>query len=85
MKVLGTIAGDIPATFVPTAVYQLRQLVDENKRDVKDPDMIGYSKNKVINKLPGASTKLPQKYDTLGQPAKTYWHGTNNLFNVPPS
>lgn len=74
------ILSDVPASFVPTAFNQARQLTDEAARETYDPNKLKQSLNKAQNRIPGLAGELPQQYDTLGRPKKPYQD--NSLFNV---
>jgi hypothetical protein len=71
----------IPSSFVPTVVNQVRQLVDEQKREVYDPNSLTYSLNLAKNRIPFLSEKLPPKLGSFGQEVPLYQTG-NNIFNV---
>jgi hypothetical protein len=77
----------IPASFVPTVISQVRQLIDNVSRttrtdsswgDVLDSEIV----NRVKMKIPGLSQTLAPWIDILGQVRKTYQNDTNNPFNV---
>jgi len=71
----------VPASFVPTLLNQVKQLMDNQKRTTYSPDYLDEMKNKTIAKVPGLNKSLPQSYGTLGQPLQTY-QTDNNAFNV---
>lgn len=73
---------DIPASFVPTLLNQIRQLTDNTARNTKDPNYFKEVYNKAIMRVPGASGTLPPKVTTLGEDKQMYQMGTNNPFNV---
>lgn len=75
-------AQDIPASFVPTVLNQVRQLTDNIARNVQDPDFTREVGNKVLMKVPGASGRIPAKITTLGEESEMYQDGSNNPFNV---
>lgn len=73
---------EIPASFVPTLLKQVRELVDPKARSSYDPDPIKASVNRAVNKVPGLSQTLPPSVNQFGQDREVYKGGTNNLFNV---
>ncbi|MGW8439979.1 hypothetical protein ACWGXJ_03085 [Paenibacillus sp. S33] len=66
------ILSDIPSSFIPTILNQIKQTQDNNKRETYSPNKIEQSLNKAQAKIPGLAQKLPKKYDTLGQEQKHY-------------
>jgi hypothetical protein len=72
----------VPSSFVPTLLNQIKQLVDNQRRETYDPNSTQKALNLAKNKVPGLALKLPQKYGTLGQPLETYQGGSNNPLNV---
>lgn len=81
-KAIETIASNIPSSFVPTILRQVKSLLDNQQRMTYDPNPVKYTLNKVKASLPFASETLPQKYGMFGQALESYPEGTNNLFNV---
>jgi len=82
-----TIAEGVPASFMPTLLNQIKQLIDNQKRLSYSPDYATEMGNKVKTKIPGAASDLPKAYGTLGQPLPAYQQGEssltgNNPFNV---
>ncbi|MBP1934864.1 hypothetical protein [Ammoniphilus resinae] len=75
-------AKEIPASFVPTFLNQIRQAKDNTGRSTYDPKGWEEIKNKIKYKVPGLSHKLPRAFDTLGRPREVYQDGSNSLFNV---
>jgi hypothetical protein len=73
-------AAGVPASFVPTALNQVRQLSDNTSRNINNNDFLKKSANMVKNKIPGLSKTLPERVDTLGQTQKVMQD--NSLFNV---
>lgn len=71
-----------PASFVPTASNQVRQLTDNTKRSTYDPNGVMESLNMLTNKIPGLSYLLKPQVNSLGQNNEVYQGGSNNLFNV---
>lgn len=74
------ILSDVPASFIPTAFNQAKQLTDNAARETYSPDKFEQSLNKAKARIPGAAEDLPQRYDTLGRPKETYQN--NSAFNV---
>lgn len=72
----------IPQTFIPTLLNQVRQLTDNNKRNVYDPNTINYAYNLAKNKIPGASRTIQPLVGPFGANQEIYQGKTNNLFNV---
>ncbi len=76
----------VPASFVPTLLNQVKQLVDGQKRNSYNQSISQEAINRAKNKIPGLADNLPQSYGTLGQPLTTYQQGSkltdNNAFNV---
>lgn len=79
---LGETVKGAPASFVPTASNQARQLTDNTTRSSYDPNAFKQSLNMVLNKIPGADRKLNPQIDTLGGVKQNYQNGSNNIFNV---
>jgi DNA-binding ferritin-like protein len=76
------IASDLPSSFTPTALNQVRQLTDNTSRITYDPDKKQEVINKVKNRIPGLASTLPPAYDTLGRKQENYQDGSNSAFNV---
>ncbi len=72
----------VPASFVPTLLNQVRQLVDNTARNTKDPNYFKEVYNKTIMRIPGLSSTLPARLTPLGQEKEMYQFGSNNPFNV---
>lgn len=72
----------IPASFVPTILNQVRQLVDNTARNTKDPDYTKEIYNKAVMRIPGLSATLEPKVTVLGKDKEMYQMGSNNPFNV---
>ncbi len=72
----------IPASFVPTLLNQVRQLVDNTARNTKDPNYFKEVYNKAIQRVPGLSSTLPARQTPLGKEKEMYQLGSNNPFNV---
>jgi hypothetical protein len=73
---------DIPASFVPTLLNQIRQLTDNTARNQKDPNFFTEVANKVKYRIPGLSGMLPPQVTPLGEDRQMYQDGSNNPFNV---
>ncbi|WP_028547241.1 hypothetical protein [Paenibacillus taiwanensis] len=74
------ILSDIPSSFVPTFMNQIKQIGDNQRRETYSPDKFEQSLNKAKAKVPGLAQTLPGQYDTLGKPKQHYQD--NNLFNI---
>jgi hypothetical protein len=79
---IAEIIQDVPASFVPTLLNQIRQLTDNTARNTKDPNYFKEMYNKAIMRIPGLSSTLPEKVDTLGRTKEMYQLDSNNPFNV---
>ena len=73
---------DIPASFIPTALNQIRQLTDNTARNTKDPNYFKEIYNKAALRIPGLAGTLPEKIDVLGKTKEMYQLDSNNPFNV---
>jgi hypothetical protein len=76
------IAGQLPASFVPTISNQIRQKADNTGRNVYDPLKLNQFKNQAKNKVPVLESLLPAGYDTLGKQKEVYKDKSNSFFNV---
>ncbi len=76
----------VPASFTPTLLNQIKQLVDNQKRITYDPSIVQETMNRAKYRTPGLAGSLPQRYGTLGQELTSYQEGSkltdNNIFNV---
>ena len=81
---LGNTLKQAPASFVPTALNQVRQFTDNTTRNTESDKNYGINEaaNNILNKLPGLSKKLPERITTTGQTKEIYQGGTNNIGNV---
>ncbi|MEK4191782.1 hypothetical protein NYE59_01720 [Paenibacillus sp. FSL L8-0323] len=77
---IADILSDIPASFVPTILNQVKQATDNTKRETTDQTLLEQTLNKAQAKIPGLAGKLPKKYDTLGNEQNHYQD--NNAVNV---
>lgn len=67
-------SADLPASFVPTAVKQVADIVDGRTKMTYDKNSIlNTALNKVAAKIPGLKSKLPTKQTTLG----------NDMYTLP--
>lgn len=72
----------LPARAVPTFLKQINDMIDSKTRMVYEKDSPTQSAvNQVKTKIPGLSTSLPVKRDTLGRKVNKYG-GNNNFSNV---
>ena len=80
------LAGSIPSRFTtPTYLKQINTYFDPYLRETYDPNPIIQAGNNIISGIPGASKKLPLKYDVTGQPIAKYGtegNGIENAFNT---
>ena len=72
----------VPASFVPTFLNQVKQLLDNQKRNTYSPNWTEKTTNLVASKIPLLETKLQPMYDALGNKVETYQNGSNNPLNV---
>ncbi|MHB8172107.1 MAG: hypothetical protein ACYDG6_11300 [Thermincolia bacterium] len=75
-------AQDLPSSFTPTLLNQVRQYSDNTSRVTYDPSRLQETVNRVKLKIPGQAEELPVAYDTMGNAKENYQSGTNTLFNV---
>ena len=73
---------DVPASFMPQALNEVRQLVDNVSRNTNDPDLVVEFVYSVKNKVPWMSKSLVKNVDVLGQVRKVYQDEGNSVFNV---
>lgn len=71
-----------PSGFIPTFSNQIVQAGDNQQRETYDPNVLVQAKNKVIARIPGLESTLPEKIGVLGQPLERYQGGSNNILNV---
>lgn len=75
------------SSFIPSWMNALAKTVDPSQRQTKDNDNSARTfLNEQIAKIPGASEKLPAKYDTWGRPmtyGDTVGHAFLNRFILP--
>jgi hypothetical protein len=74
--------GTIPASFVPTLIKQLNEIIDPYQRTSYEYKDVGKTSiNQAIAKIPFLSKNLSIQQDTLGRDIKKY-SGDNNLGNI---
>lgn len=70
---------DTPASFVPSLLNQARQIIDDRAREIsKEKGMQGIRREaleKVLNRLPGGSNRLPERKDIVGRSAPSRLEG----------
>ena len=72
----------MPASFVPTVLSQVNQLIDNSQRNTYSPSATQYALNLAKNKIPGLAQSLPKTKSVFGQDLERYQGGGNNPFNV---
>ncbi|EHS59471.1 hypothetical protein [Paenibacillus sp. Aloe-11] len=78
------VLSDIPSSFIPTILNQIKQTQDNSKRETYSPNKLEQSLNKAQAKMPGLAERLPKKYDTLGQEQRNYQDPSlTNIFLNP--
>lgn len=75
-------ASDIPSSFVPTALSQVNQAMDNKVRETYSPSGVEESLNKAKAKIPGLAQILPEQKNVYGETRERFQDGSNNLFNV---
>jgi hypothetical protein len=73
---------DAPASFIPTASNQVRQLTDNTNRNTYDPNPVKESLNRVANRVPWLANTVNPRVGSLGDNRKNYQNDTNNPLNV---
>jgi hypothetical protein len=71
----------MPLQFVPSAGNMAAKLMDPNARETYSPDMGTNISNMAKAKIPGMSSVLPTKIDTLGRPISSV-QGGNSFWNT---
>jgi hypothetical protein len=72
MDSLMQVALDSPSSFTWSAINQVRNLTDTNRRDTYDKSPVKQAiVNKIENRIPEVSKKLPPLFDTLGRVKRT--------------
>lgn len=71
-----------PASFVPTMLYQFRQLSDNIARNTYNVNPLYEAWNLVQNKIPGLSKNLPATQTPTGEDQVLFADGKNTLVNV---
>lgn len=72
----------IGSSFVPSALRQSGQKLDNARRNPYDPNTSQYALNLIKAKIPGLAQTLPVKHGVLGQEQQTFQDGSNTFFNV---
>lgn len=72
----------IPASFIATFLNQVKQLLDNQKRETYSPNFIEKMGNLSKTKIPFIEKSIQPSYNTLGTPRETYQNGSNNAFNI---
>ena len=70
-----------PLQFIPTVSGQIAKMTDENARETRSQSMSEEVLNKGKAKIPGLSSTLPKKVDTLGHNIESM-PGGNSFFNT---
>lgn len=75
--------GNMPSSFVPTAVRQVSNLTDPLQRSTYDPNLLNESFNKLKVGIPGVRNTLEPKIDVLGQEMANYeGKGLQRAFDI---
>jgi len=72
----------VPASFVPTLLNQVNQLVDNTARSTYDPNPAQEAVNKAKAKIPGLASTLQPQVGTMGEDNERFVGGKNSFFNV---
>lgn len=72
----------IPASFIPTALSQLNQLMDNKQREVYSNHWWQEMMYQAMAKVPVLAKKVPPRIDVLGRESARYQPGSNSVFNV---
>lgn len=72
----------VPASFVPTILNQINQLIDNTQRNTYSPDIVQYALNLAKAKIPGLAQTLPPRISVWGEEMERYQGESNNFFNV---
>lgn len=74
---------NMPSSFVPTFLNQVRTKIDNVSRNTKDPSLIKQELvNQILNKVPGLSQTLPPNVDIFGKDKEKYRDASNTIFNT---
>lgn len=80
-------AADTPASFVPAVLNQTRQIIDDRARELsREKGVKGMGRealDKVLNRLPVASKRLPERRDIVGRAALSRLEGAAGAALVP--
>lgn len=71
-----------PASFVPTALNQLGQVLDNKQRETYSNIWWQEMYNEVARKIPGLKSTVPPRINIFGREAQQYQEGSNSVFNV---
>lgn len=73
---------DIPASFTPTLLNQIRHVTDNRSINNFDPDDTRFSFQRAQARIPGLSKLLPGKVNIFGEEAEIFQERSNSIFNV---
>jgi hypothetical protein len=80
-------ATDTPASFVPAVLNQARQIIDDRMRELsREKGVKGMGRealDKVLNRLPAASRRLPERKDIVGRSVPARLEGATGAALVP--
>jgi hypothetical protein len=84
VDVLGQTMLDLPTSFVPTAIRQMRDLVDNRVYETRGSEKMEKAYRDALASLPGVAERMGYKprVDMLGTPLERYQGGENTFFNV---
>lgn len=71
-----------PASFIPTFLNQINQLLDNKQREVYSNHWWQEMLYSMANRVPKLSGTVPARVDVLGREAERYQPGSNSVFNV---
>ncbi|MCQ2975133.1 MAG: hypothetical protein MJ211_10055 [Bacteroidales bacterium] len=78
IKQASGVAGNTMANYISQEIPlsgflgSIRNATDPYNREVYSENPLEYARNRVMNRIPGLSKKLPMKYNDLGQPSLRY-------------
>ena len=78
----GMNALNLPSMFVPTAISQVNQLLDNQLRETRAGGPAEQVAGRILARIPGMSAKYPPRYDVYGEALERYTYGGNSFFNV---
>lgn len=79
---LQDIAKGVPASFMPTLLNQVKQLIDNTSRNTYDPNWTKETVNRAKAKVPVLSKTLEPRVGVFGNDKEVYQNGSNNPLNV---